>query len=49
MSGTYRWMVTPHVLKSFTRSTLLMTSRPKLSKTRTFQIGSPSSFRIGVD
>ena len=47
-SGTYKWIVTPHALKSLTRSTLLMTSRPMLSKTRIFQIGLPSSLRMGV-
>lgn len=47
-SGTYKWMVTPHVLKSLTRSTLLMTSLPMPSKTRIFQIGLPSSLRMGV-
>lgn len=47
--NTYKWMVTPHVRRSFTRRTLLITSLPKLSKTRTFHIGSPSELRIGVD
>jgi len=42
-------MVTPHDLRSLTRNTLLMTSLPRLSKTSTFHIGSPSAFRIGVD
>lgn len=46
---TYRCIVMPHPRKSFTRSTLLMTSRPRLSKTNTFHIGSPSELRIGVD
>lgn len=44
----HRCMVTPHPLRSLTRSTLLMTSLPRLSNTRTFHIGSPSEFRIGV-
>lgn len=41
--------MTPHDLRSFTRSTLLMTSLPMLSNTRTFHIGSPSSFRMGAE
>lgn len=41
-------MVTPHARRSLTRRTLLMISRPMESKTRTFQIGSPSSFNTGV-
>jgi hypothetical protein len=45
----YKWIVTPHARKSLTLRTLLMTSRPLLSKTRTFHIGSPSSFKMGVD
>lgn len=39
----------PQFLKSFTRKTLLITSLPRLSKTNTFHIGSPSEFKIGVD
>lgn len=39
----------PQLRRSLTRRTLLITSLPKLSKTRTFQIGSPSEFSIGVD
>jgi hypothetical protein len=31
-----------------TRRTLLITSRPRSSKTSTFHIGSPSEFKIGV-
>lgn len=46
---TYRCIVMPQLRKSFTRRTLLMTSRPRLSKTSTFHIGSPSAFNIGVD
>jgi len=41
-------MVTPQARRSFTLKTLLITSRPKLSKTKTFQIGSPSEFKIDV-
>ena len=37
-------MVIPLLRRSLTRSTLLMTSRPRLSNTRTFHTGSPSSF-----
>lgn len=40
--------MTPHPRKSFTLKTLLIISRPRLSKTRTFHIGSPSEFNIGV-
>lgn len=40
-------MVTPRDRRSLTRRTLLITSRPRSSKTRTFQIGSPSAFRMG--
>jgi len=47
--ATYKWIVTPHALKSFTRMTLLMTSLPRLSNTNTFHIGCPSSLRMGVD
>lgn len=39
----------PQLLRSFTRSTLLITSLPRLSKTNTFHMGSPSEFKIGVD
>ena len=39
-------MVTPQARRSFTLKTLLITSRPKLSKTKTFQIGSPSELKI---
>lgn len=42
-------IVTPHVRRSLTRSTLLMISRPKSSNTRIFHIGFPSSSRIGTD
>lgn len=45
---TYRCMVTPQERRSETRRTLLIISLPRLSKTRTFQIGSPSALRIGV-
>jgi hypothetical protein len=45
----FKWIVTPHDRKSFTRSTLLMMSLPKLSNTSIFQIGSPSAFNTGVD
>jgi hypothetical protein len=38
-------IVTPLLLKSLTRRTLLMISRPRLSNTRTFQMGSPFSLR----
>lgn len=41
-------IVTPIVRKSETRRTLLTTSRPKSSKTRTFQIGFPSESRMGA-
>lgn len=46
--STYRCIVTPHERKSETRRTLLIISLPRLSKTSTFQIGSPSALRIGV-
>lgn len=46
---THKWIVTPHPLRSFTLRTLLITSLPKLSKTSTFHIGSPSAFRIGEE
>lgn len=42
-------IVTPHVRKSLTLSTLLMISRPRSSNTRIFQIGFPSSSRIGTE
>ena len=48
MLSTYKCMVTPQERRSETRRTLLIISLPGLSKTRTFQIGSPSAFRIGV-
>lgn len=35
-------IVTPIDRRSLTLSTLLITSRPRSSKTRTFQMGSPS-------
>lgn len=41
-------MVTPMERRSLTRMTLLMTSRPRSSKTRTFQIGLPSLSRMGA-
>lgn len=44
---THLCIVTPMVRKSETRKTLLTTSRPKSSKTRTFQIGFPSESRMG--
>jgi len=46
---TYRCTVMPNPRKSLTRSTLLITSLPRLSNTSTFHIGSPSAFRMGVD
>ena len=46
---TYICIVTPHVLRSLTRSTLLITSLPRSSKTKTFHIGFPSSSNIGAD
>lgn len=46
---TNRCIVTPHPRRSLTLSTLLITSRPRLSKMRTFHIGSPSEVRIGLD
>lgn len=42
-------IVTPHVLRSLTLSTLLMISLPKSSNTKIFHIGFPSSSRIGTD
>jgi len=47
--STYKCIVTPQDLKSLTLRTLLMTSLPRLSNTNTFQIGSPSAFKMGVD
>lgn len=47
--STHKCIVTPHPRKSDTRKTLLIMSLPKLSNTRTFHIGSPSEFSIGVD
>lgn len=41
-------IVTPIERKSLTRMTLLMTSLPRSSKTRTFQMGFPSASRIGA-
>lgn len=41
-------MVTPIDRRSLTRRTLLMTSRPRSSKTKTFQIGFPSPSRMGA-
>ena len=43
--STYRWIVTPLLRRSLTRSTLLIMSLPRLSNTRTFQTGSPFSVR----
>lgn len=48
LKHTYRCMVMPIPRRSLTRSTLLITSLPKLSNTNTFHIGSPSVLRIGV-
>ena len=39
----HKWIVTPLARKSFTLKTLLMMSLPRLSNTRTFQMGSPFS------
>lgn len=47
--ATYRCIVMPHPLRSLTRSTLLITSLPRLSNTSTFHMGSPSAFKMGVD
>lgn len=47
--AAYRCIVTPQPLRSFTRSTLLMTSLPRLSNTSTFHIGLPSASNNGVD
>lgn len=41
-------MVTPLDRRSLTRKTVLMTSLPRLSKTKTFQIGCPSAFVMGL-
>lgn len=41
-------IVTPIERRSLTRITLLMTSLPKSSKTRTFQMGFPSASRMGA-
>ena len=46
---TYRCIVIPHPRRSLTRRTLLITSRPRLSNTRIFHMGSPSSLSMGVD
>jgi hypothetical protein len=45
---TYMCIVTPIARKSLTRITLLITSRPRSSKTRTFQMGLPSASRMGA-
>ena len=47
--GTNMCIVTPQARKSLTRSTLLITSRPRSSNTNIFHIGSPSELRIGVE
>lgn len=39
----------PQALRSLTLNTLLITSLPRLSNTRTFHIGSPSELSIGVE
>ena len=49
MSRTHMCIVTPQVRKSFTRRTLLITSRPRSSKTKTFHIGSPSELSMGAE
>lgn len=41
-------MVMPIDLRSLTRRTLLMTSRPRSSNTSTFQIGLPSASSMGA-
>lgn len=41
-------IVTPIERRSLTRMTLLITSRPKSSNTRTFQMGFPSASRMGA-
>lgn len=46
---TYMCIVTPHMRKSLTRNTLLITSRPRSSNTSIFHMGFPSSSRMGVD
>ena len=48
MGRTHRCMVTPKLLRSLTLRTLLIMSRPRSSKTKTFHIGSPSVFRMGA-
>lgn len=48
LDSTYLCIVTPMVRRSDTRRTLLTTSRPKSSKTRTFHIGLPSASRMGA-
>lgn len=47
--NAHKCIVIPQLRRSLTCNTLLITSLPKLSKTSTFQIGSPSSFRIGAE
>lgn len=47
-SSTYICIVIPMARRSLTRSTLLITSRPRSSNTRTFQMGSPSAVRMGA-
>ena len=42
-------IVTPNERRSFTLRTLLMTSRPRSSKTRTFQMGSPVDVVMGAE
>lgn len=49
LNRTYICIVTPQVRRSLTRRTLLMTSRPRSSNTKTFHIGSPSAFSIGAE
>lgn len=46
--GTNMCIVTPIERRSLTRMTLLITSLPRSSKTRTFQIGFPSASRMGA-
>lgn len=41
-------MVTPKLRRSLTRRTEEITSRPRLSKTRTFQMGSPFAPKTGA-
>ena len=45
----FKCIVTPQARRSFTRSTLLITSRPRSSKTSTFHMGSPSELRMGAE